>query len=221
MKSKMPWVFSLILIIVLAFVFASLQKIPFFAFMSAFTLCYIPFLFLLSASFRIIQIPFALIGRWAVYVCLLAETYFFTQFFHAMVQTGISSFNLSKISLLLFFSFLILTTLPLLFNGANSKRESAFLYALFSACLSIVLLFTFTYTEFFAVMHPISWSISLSIWLSDLPLIGSIISSLSLPLFFVILLYSCLTILSVLSTFRKKKPLPPKDFDLSFLEIDQ
>ena len=64
----------------------------------------IPFIFLSDFVFRIIQMPFWLIGRWASYIGLIIQLYFTSQFFNISASYVCNYFNSNTIITYLFVS---------------------------------------------------------------------------------------------------------------------
>lgn len=62
----------------------------------------IPFIYLSDLFFHLIQIPFALIGKWASYICLIIQLYFTSQFFNVSASYVCSYFK-SNIIITYFF----------------------------------------------------------------------------------------------------------------------
>lgn len=212
-RSKLlSYVVPLILVAISAF----LQNIPFFDYMSSVTFSYLVFIVLLTLAFQIIQIPFALISRGAVYVCLLAQTFFIVQFFNYVSVYGIVTCEFPRIPLLLLFSVYILTTFYEYAHMLYRSGNNSFLYFLISGVVAVVLLFAFSYSSYFSLTQPIEWSLALTTWLYNIPVVGSIFSILALPAFILITLYALFNLFLIASSAISSK----KKQNFSYTDIE-
>lgn len=140
---------------------------------------FIPFTFILVPIFNIIQLPFAIIHRYAVYAVLTYKTYLLCQYFSLMTLMGIQNFNISPTLPLIIFSIILLW-----FNfgsiGVHNRysdegdNQHANYYHFFSGIISVpalVILFKF---KIYFLYQPIIWYFSLTEWLLDIPILGTI-----------------------------------------------
>lgn len=134
------------------------------------------FSMLITAIFGIIQIPFALIGRPAVYIVLLFRTYLLSLF--AAVCVFIASHNgLTVIPFIVIFVIVLFGEFmePFSNNQTDSSNQN---YIFFSAILSIIIFFVLYLTNYFPLIQIPMFFFSAASWLLSLPVIGSILNFL-------------------------------------------
>ena len=142
-------------------------------------IAYLVLNFLLGVVLNLIQIPFALISRTAVYSLFLIKTYIISLYFavctFACVNTG-----LSQIPFFIIFSFVLFADNTSRIKAARDNSEIN--YHFISAIISIILFFAIFFNRFFYGKEILLKYFSIFEAFLKLPIIGDIINYF-LPLF--------------------------------------
>lgn len=171
------------------------------------SLCwFVPLGYVLNFLFNYIQIPFALLGKPAVFFIFTVKTYYLSLycclFIKVLIQRG---YNINSFLVTVLLSlFLLLYHLPGTRQNDTVTNWSIIL-AFLQGVISVILIVVLPFFNSYILPQPASWYISFVLWLVDVPVIGWLLSviftSLALWLLWGALLY---VIIFMLGLIRQK-----------------
>lgn len=164
------------------------------------------FLLVGGIVFPIVQIPFAMIHKYAVWVFLFYQEYLTAVFFAMMVRVGVEQEFLSPVILLIIMCATYLITR--LMTLERSELADTTIYILILKIIGVILIPLIYYFNFLFAAQPVLWFFKLMKFLFELPVIGKILTFIlqSLSGFSVIFgILIIIIIISKISSFFTKK----------------
>lgn len=144
---------------------------------------FIPFAYLCDFLFNILQIPFALIHRYAARLVYLYKTYIVCQFFSLLASVYVPKFNLSPIILLILYSIILFIIHSSAYSDVlNNDYQNGTHNAPFCAIvafLSIPTLWIIYFLNIRTLNQPAMWFFKAIYFLYDVPIIGSVLKFIS------------------------------------------
>lgn len=132
----------------------------------------IPFLCLFEYIFNIIQIPFAVIHRYAVRIVFIYKMYLTCQFYFVMTKYLSDKYDVNPIILLLIGTFFVFLST----SAVDHKDESTDKFVSITTLLSIPILWIIYYFKITILSQPIIWFCNLLYFIYRIPIIGRIIT---------------------------------------------
>ena len=159
-----------------------------------------------ALAFGIIQIPFALISRTAVYAVMVFRTYFLSLFSAVCIMIAAQN-NLSTIPFLVVFACILFGEVISPYKN-NEDEPSTQNYIACSAVVSVILFLLLYFSNTFPLIAVPRLFFSAAAWILNLPIIGSILNFLLPFLCFItcvfLLFNAILLIIAVVSSIIAK-----------------
>lgn len=134
---------------------------------------------LLVLAFNLIQIPFSLIGKKAVYAVLIVQFYYLSLITATYCITASSAFNVSEPALIIIFILFLYYFLQGFYREKfldlslqNQTTRTVLSALIFAACIFTPICF---YFKLFFFPRPVLWLVSLTDWLISIPIVGGIL----------------------------------------------
>lgn len=165
-------------ILYLVFITGGIILLEYINYIGFFLLFCVPFTYILNLAFLVIQIPFAVISRGAVYFVCAFRTYFYALYF--AIPTAAASLNgFSPIPFLVIFSFALFVGVSGAMRSTEDSSERTYIGV--SALLSVPLYIAMSLLPFLAGQTVIHRYLELCAMLFNIPVFGDILTFL-LPL---------------------------------------
>ena len=142
----------------------------------------VPFLYILDFTFKLLQMPFALIHRYAARAVVVLEIYMLCQFFNTLVMiftgelpfvNGHMQISISNpiILMVIFTVIIIFVMLSMSFAAADKDRN----FLLILSVLSLPALWVIYLCKITFIYQPVQWFFWLIEWLLAIPILGNIL----------------------------------------------
>lgn len=150
---------------------------------TVFTIFYLaPFLFMSDLVFKLLQIPFALIHRYAARAVVVLQMYMLCQYFSTFVMSFTGELPFVKgyvrmpvsnpiILMVIYTVILIFVLLSMAFSAADKDRN----FLLILSILSVPALWVIYLCKITFMYQPIQWFFWLIEWLLAIPILGNIL----------------------------------------------
>ena len=143
----------------------------------------IPFVFLADLIFDILQIPFALIHRYAARVVFVYKIYILCQFFSLLTNAYVQKYNVISIVILLIHSvFLFFVLSGAVRDARQNDYENGTNHSVFVGITSLIAipgLWLIYYFDVSLLNQPVIWFCEMIKYLYKIPIIGDLLKFLT------------------------------------------
>lgn len=154
---------------------------------------------LINLAFNIIQIPFAAIGRTAVYGILFFRTFLFSLFLSVCVWIAEQN-NLPTLPFLIVFSFALFGEIMSPYNN-NDLDASSQTYIAYSSIIAVVMFLILYFFKFFPLIKLPLLFFSATSWVLNLPYVGSFLNLILPFLSFIVCLFEIVNVILIFVAF--------------------